>query len=300
MTPLPLATAESVTRGIDLAGRTVLVTGCAGGIGLETLRVLALRGAHVIGAARSLPRATEACASVDGDTTPLACDLAEPASVRAACEAVRALGRPLDVIVCNAGIMALPQPTARHGVEMQFLTNHLGHFLLVQGLLETVRAAPAGRVVVVSSSAHRVTPPGGIDFERLALDDDASRRAYRPFLAYGRSKLANLLFARELDRRLAGTGAHANALHPGAISTGLGRHAHPLFDWVFTTIARGVLKNVAQGAATTCHLAARPELETVGGRYFAACREVPGSAMSRDGALARRLWAFSEDFAARH
>jgi WW domain-containing oxidoreductase len=297
---LPLATAESVTRGVDLRGRTALVTGCAGGIGLETMRVLALRGAHVIGAARTRRRAAAACAAVPGKTTPLACDLAEPASVRAACEAVRALDRPLDIIVCNAGIMAVRTPTARHGVELQFLTNHLGHFLLVQGLLDALVAAPAGRVVVVSSSAHRVTAPGGIDFEHLALDDDAARQRYRPFRAYGRSKLANLLFARELDRRLTGTGAHANALHPGAISTGLGRNAHPLFEWVFTTIARPLLRNVGQGAATTCHLAARPELEGVGGRYFAACRETQGSARSRDDALARRLWEYSEAFSARH
>lgn len=290
-------TAEGVTEGLDLHGRTVLLTGCTSGIGRETLRVLALRGAHVIAAGRTEEKARAACADVapKGSTTAVACELSDFDSVRACADRVQALGRPLDVILCNAGIMALPRLEQRYGTELQFVTNHLGHFLLVTRLLDALLAAPAGRVVMVSSAAHSIARPAGIEF-----DDLSGERRYQPWRAYGQSKLANLLFARELNRRLRGTPARANALHPGAISTDLARYMNPLFAWVFSTLARPFLKNVAQGAATSCWVATSAELDGVGGLYFADCAEASSSPQGRDPQIARRLWAVSEDLVTRN
>jgi NAD(P)-dependent dehydrogenase (short-subunit alcohol dehydrogenase family) len=285
------STAEQVTDGLDLAGRTVLLTGCNSGLGLETLRVLALRGAHVLAAARSEAKARDALRAVGASGTPLACELAEPASVRGCVAAVRALGRPLDAIVCNAGIMALPRLETRYGLELQFLTNHVGHFLLVTGLLEQL--APRGRVVVVSSAAHRAAPAEGIVFDNL---DGA--RGYRPWQAYGITKLANLLFARELARRLGGGGRTANALHPGVIPTHLARYMAGVGP-VMALAAPLAFKTVAEGAATQCYLAAHPAPESVSGEYFADCNPASSTPQGRDDALAARLWSVSEDIAAR-
>ena len=147
------STAEEVTAGLSLDGKAYLLTGCNSGLGLETLRVLTLRGAHVIGAARTLEKARAACASVKGRTTPVACELAEPSSVRACVATVKALNVPIDGIICNAGIMALPKLNQAHGYELQFFTNHIGHFILVTGLIDALAAA--ARVTMLSSSAHK-------------------------------------------------------------------------------------------------------------------------------------------------
>ena len=147
------SSAEDVTAGLDLRGQTILLTGCNSGIGKETLRVLALRGAHVIAAARNEEKARAACADVGGETTPVACELSEPSSVRACAARVKALGRPLNAIICNAGIMALPKLTLERGYELQFFTNHMGHFILVTSLLDQL--ADDGRVVMLSSDARR-------------------------------------------------------------------------------------------------------------------------------------------------
>ena len=141
------STAEEVTEGNDLKGKTYLVTGINSGLGQETIRVLSLRGATIIGAARSEAKAAYAMAGLSGTTIPLACELSEPASVRAAVAKVRAGGHAIDGIIANAGIMALPKRTVQHGLELQFLTNHIGHFLLVTGLLDTLTAD--GRVVML-------------------------------------------------------------------------------------------------------------------------------------------------------
>lgn len=196
------STALEVTERVDLTGRTMLVTGVTSGVGLETMRVLALRGAHVIGSGRSLARAREACASVRGRTTPLALELTDYPSVVACAAAVQALGVPLDALVCNAGVMALPKLEQVAGIERQFATNHLGHFLLVHRLLAALRAAPQGRVVVVSSGVLGWSDPAGIEWDNLS-----GMRGYDPSRAYGQSKLANALFALELSRRFAGCAA---------------------------------------------------------------------------------------------
>jgi NAD(P)-dependent dehydrogenase (short-subunit alcohol dehydrogenase family) len=282
------STADLVTRGLDLHAKTILLTGCNSGLGRETLRVLSLRGARLFATARSLDKATQACAEASRDATPLACDLAEPGSVRACVAAIQQSGARLDAIICNAGIMALPRLEQVHGYEKQFFTNHMGHFLLVTGLISAL--APEGRVVVVSSDAHRGAPASGIEFDNLS-----GERGYAPWRAYGQSKLANLLFARELSRRLPGQRQTANALHPGVIATNLTRHS-PLVRAAFALAAPLALKNVAQGAATQCYVATHPAL-AANGEYFSDCNVGRSSRLGQDIGLALRLWETSERIA---
>src|SRR5271156_1966447 len=196
------STAEDVTSGVSLAGRTILVPGCNAGLGLEAMRVLALRGAHVIGTSRTQAKAVAAGRSVGGATTELACELADPQSVRACVATIQQQGHRLDAIIANAGIMALPKLETAFGYELQFFTNHIGHFMLVTGLLDALK--PDGRVVMLSSAAHRMAPAGGIDFDNLD-----GRKGYKPWRFYGQSKMANLLFAKELARRFSHRGQAA-------------------------------------------------------------------------------------------
>jgi NAD(P)-dependent dehydrogenase (short-subunit alcohol dehydrogenase family) len=282
-------TADEATLSWDLTGKLALVTGCNSGIGFETMRVLALRGAHVLGAARTLQKASAACSRVDGATTPVAVELTDFGSIQAAAQSVSALDRPLDILICNAGIMGLPERRLSHGVEQQFAVNHLGHFLLVNQLLDQVTAAEDGRVVVVSSELHRSAPAQGIKFEDLgwAAED------YDGFSAYAHSKLANILFVRELSRRLQSTRASANALHPGVIKTNLVRHmseAVQTGDWDD--------RNVAQGATTTCYVAGDPALRGVSGYYFSDCNSIDPSQSALDNDAAERLWSLSEQLVA--
>lgn len=287
------STALQVTEGINLAGKTVLVTGATSGLGLETMRVLALRGAHVLGTGRTLEKAKAACEGVVGRTTPIELELENRDSIVAASDLIRALGMPIDVLLCNAGIMALPELEQVGGIEKQFAVNHLGHFLLVQRLLPQVQAAVQGRVVMLSSLGYRWAPAAGIEFDNLS-----GARDYEPNKMYGQSKLANALFAFELARRLreSSSPATANAVHPGVINTNLGRHfaawkrvAAGLIGWTF-------MKSVEEGAATSCYVATAPALSETSGYYFEDCNPVvpePGKHMD-DVALAKALWAKSE------
>lgn len=286
------STAEEVTAGLDLRGKNILITGVNSGLGFESARVLSMRGARIFGAARTLDKAAEACRSFGSDAQPFAAELSEPSSVRACVEAVKATGQELDVILCNAGIMALPKREIVHGQELQFLTNHIGHFILVTGLLEQL--APTGRVVMLSSAAHLRVPKGGI-----AFDDITFAKSYSAWQSYGQSKLANLLFARALARRFEGTQKTANALHPGVIATNLGRHM-PLFAQVsYPALAALVMKSVPEGAATQCYVATNPALAGVNGEYFADCNLARSSHYGRDAALAERLWTVTEEIVAK-
>jgi NAD(P)-dependent dehydrogenase (short-subunit alcohol dehydrogenase family) len=268
------------------------VTGCNSGLGLESLRVLSLRGAHVIAAARSEEKAASAIAQVSADGTPVACELSQPDAVRACVAQVRELGRPLDGMICNAGIMALPKLQQKLGYELQFITNHIGHFILVTGLLEQL--TEKGRVVMLSSGVHTMAPDEGIQFDNLN-----GERGYKPWKAYGQSKLANLLFARQLARRLQGSNQTANAVHPGVIRTNLGRHMGGFVNGMFAFVGPLFTKSVAQGAATQCYVATHPSLATISGRYFADCNEAPSSRQGRDERLAERLWTTTEEIVGR-
>ena len=284
------STSADVTAGLDLSGKTFLVTGVRSGIGANTVTTLTSKGAHVIATGRKSEDAAAVLAGAPG--TPLSCELSDPASVRACVTAVKATGKKLDGILCNAGVMAIATLQTKHGLEMQFFTNHVGHFILVTGLLDQL--TEKGRVVMTSSDAHLGAPRVGIDFDNL----DGSK-GYRPWAFYGQSKLANLLFARQLAKRLAGSGRTANAIHPGVINTGLQRHMSPIARVGMSVVAPIGFKSIPQGAATQCFVATHPKAEGVTGEYWADCNLKRSSRNGRDLALAEKLWAKTEEIVAR-
>jgi len=286
------STAMEVTEGLDLTGQTAFITGCNSGLGLETMRVLALRGAHVIGAARPTEKAAAACASIPGKTTPMVCELSDLQSVADCGRAIRKLGMPLDMVILNAGIMSLPELEQVNGIEKQFFVNHIGHFTLASYLMDQTIAAEQGRFVVVSSSGHSAAPDAGIEFDNLS-----GVRDYKPMKMYGQSKLANGLFTRELTKRLSDSNATANCLHPGVINTNLGRHfpkwqlvAAKLIGWTF-------MKPLEAGAATQAYVATAPILAGHSGYYFADCNPVMPDPRMLDDAQAEQLWMVSEEIA---
>ena len=272
------STAEDVLSGVSLAGKRALVTGVSAGIGVETARALAAHGAQVVGAARDLAKAEAATAQVRRDARKggglelVALDLASLASVRACADRLVADGRPLDFVICNAGVMATPYGRTADGFETQFGTNHLGHFLLVNRVAPLMRVG--ARLVNVSSAGHRRAD--------VDLDDPNFERApYDPFLAYGRSKTANVLFAVEFDRRHRGSGLSATAVHPGVIRTELGRHMDPaaiegMMDRINAERQAAGLppmawKSIPQGAATSIWAGVVATAEEVGGCYCEDC-----------------------------
>jgi NAD(P)-dependent dehydrogenase (short-subunit alcohol dehydrogenase family) len=299
------STAEEVLADVDLSGRRAIVTGGSSGIGTETARVLALRGAAVTLTARDLVAGEIAARQIRQSTGNRAVDvrpleLADPASVAAF---VDRWDGPLDLLINNAGVMAIPERSLTPGGdELHFATNHLGHFALTTGLADALRASGDARIVSVSSSASLRCP---------VLFDDLTFAfvAYDPFAAYGQSKTANVLFAVEADRRWARDGIRANALMPGGIATNLQRHVDPeaLAAARRQAGASTDLKTVAQGAATSVLAAASPLLRGIGGRYLEDCREAETITARADGdgrhgvapyALdpdnAQRLWEISE------
>jgi NAD(P)-dependent dehydrogenase (short-subunit alcohol dehydrogenase family) len=310
------STTDEVLEGADLSRMRVLVTGVSAGLGVETARALASRGARVVGAARDLAKAERATVQVRGDgefgggsLELVELDLSSLASVRACADALRARDEPFDLVIANAGVMATPFGHTADGFETQFGTNHLGHFLLVNRIAPLMR--PGARLVSLSSSGHR--------FSDVDLDDpNFERMPYEPFVGYGRSKTANILFAVEFDRRHRSRGIRATAVHPGGIQTELGRHLHP--GWIPGMIdqmnrdlaAEGKppfqFKTIPQGAATSVWAGVVAGADEVGGRYCENCHVgviVPDdrkfSAISEgvrgyalDPERAEALWAKSE------
>ncbi|MEU8633092.1 SDR family NAD(P)-dependent oxidoreductase [Amycolatopsis sp. NPDC048633] len=289
------STADEVIAGVDLTGRRAIVTGGASGLGRETARVLASAGADVTIAARNLDAATQAVQEIGNPNVHAArLDLADLASVAGFVESWTG---PLHILVDNAGVMASPEQRTPEGRELQFATNHLGHFALTVGLHDALAAAGDARVVVLSSVGH---VNGPVRFDDL----DFVKEPYDPWLAYAQSKTANILFAVEAAKRWAGDGITVNALNPGRIwETNLGRHIDappPTFDPSGQT---GVSeKNIAQGAATSVLLAASPLVKGVTGTYFEDCQEAepftPGvrrgvADYALDPGNARRLWDLS-------
>ncbi len=283
-------TAEQALAGIDLAGKTLLITGGTSGLGLESARVLIARGANVLLTGRTLARAQEVGSTLGARATPLALELEQPETIVACAEEVTRLGMPLDGLICNAGIMVLGDLRQVNGIEQHFAVNHLGHFLLVNRLLPQVQAAPQGRVVVVASSAYKWAPPAGIEFDNLSGERD-----FTPNKAYGQSKLANTLFSWELARRQQGTTTTSNSVNPGAVDTDLWRH-YPRWQQLLLAPVKGfLLKNSAEGASTQCYVAATPALAGTSGYYFENCNAIVPPSQVHDPALAQQLWSTSEE-----
>jgi NAD(P)-dependent dehydrogenase (short-subunit alcohol dehydrogenase family) len=273
------STAEEVTAGLDLVGKTAIVTGSNSGIGYETARVLALRGAHVIGTARTAAKGAAVRGSIEGRVTPVVLELSDFDSVALCADEIDAMDVPIDILICNAGVLFGELRQVR-GIEMHFAVNHLGHFVLVNRLLHRVLAAREGRVVVVGSNNHKEAPAGGIQFDRL------SGEGWRNY--YHHSKLANGLFSLQLAARLAGTRATSNCLTPGPVrGTAILRN--------ISSSSESYPKSPAQGAATQCYVATHPSLAGVSGEYFADCNPAQQSEQQQDAEMAARLWAVSEE-----
>ncbi len=292
------STADDALGGASLAGKVVIVTGSNSGIGTETARVLAKGGAHVILACRSAAAGEEVAAKLRrelpanaGKLEVMALDLADLASVRAFAAAFLASGRPLHVLVNNAGVMATPLGKTAQGFEMQLGTNHVGPFLLTKLLRPILESSAPSRVVTVSSDLHR-RGKGERMLETLTKDAGYTQRAYVPFDAYGDSKLANVLFTRQLAKILP-PGVEAYSLHPGVIPTNLSRHMGWKGD-VFQIVGKLFMKTIPQGAATSVFGAVAASLKGQTGAYLADCQVAKASHDGRDDALAAKLWDVSE------
>ena len=304
------STTDDVLEGVSLAGKRALVTGVSAGLGVETARALAAHGAHVVGAARDLDKARRATEPVieqaaDGGGLELVeLDLASLASVRACADALRERGEGFDFVIANAGVMATPRGTTADGFETQFGTNHLGHFVLVNRIAPLMSSG--ARLVNLASSGHR---RADVDLD----DPNFEHTPYDEWVAYGRSKTANVLFAVEFDRRHRDRGVRAAAVHPGGIQTELSRHLSQeslmkLLESIQANRPPGAppfrLKSIPQGAATTLWAAVVAPAEMVGGRYCEDCQVAEvldiGQALggvrsyALDSERARALWAMSE------
>ena len=281
-------TAEEVTEGIDLTGKTILITGCNSGLGKESMRVLSLRGATIFGLGRTKEKVEEAFKEAGvKQSKSFTCELSDPKSVRQCVEEIKKENSKIDVLLCNAGIMALPKLEKSNGYELQFFTNHIGHFILVTGLLDSL--TENGRVVMLSSAAHNAAPKDGIEFDNLS-----GEKSYSAWTAYGQSKIANLLFAKELARRFQGSKKTAYAVHPGVIPTNLGRHMNPIAIAIFGLSKHLFLKSIEQGSATQCYTATNPNVIQNSGSYFADCNVAVTRKEAEDADLAKKLWEVSE------
>lgn len=278
-----------------MEGRICLVTGATSGIGRVTAVELARRGAavHLVARDRAKGEATlaEVARAGSGRARLHLADLSSMAAVRALAQEVRDAAPALHVLVNNAGAVEMQRRVTPEGLERTFAVNHLAYFLLTNLLLDRLRASAPARVVNVASAAHRR--------QTLDFGDLQSTRRYAGLRVYGRSKLANLLFTRELARRLAGSGVTANSLHPGVVATGFGRSSGGWMGFGTRLIAP-LLLTPEQGAETVLYLACSPEVEGVSGEYFERCRPVRPSAAARDDAAARRLWEESARLAGLH
>jgi NAD(P)-dependent dehydrogenase (short-subunit alcohol dehydrogenase family) len=305
------STADEVLEGQDLSGRTALVTGGYSGLGQETARAMAAKGAHVILSGRDASKLSAAADEIAKETgaqvDTLVCDLASLDSVREAAKEANDRFEKIDLLINNAGVMACPLARTADGFEMQFGTNHLGHFLLTNLLMPLVEKGEAPRIVNLSSRGHHI--------DRVHFDDpNYESREYEKWQAYGQSKTANILFSVGLEKRLAGKGIHAYALHPGGIQTNLGRHMSEedvadLMERIRKSAEESgqepqPFKTIPQGAATTCWVATTDALADSGGLYCEDCHvadqddeDTMGGVRSYaiDAANADRLWTMSEE-----
>ena len=304
------STADEVLAGVDLSGRTAFITGGYSGLGRETARAMADRGAHVILSGRDATKLAAAADAIAEETgakvDTLVCDLASLDSVRKAGAEASERFDKIDLLINNAGVMACDEAETTDGFEMQFGTNHIGHFLLTNLLMPLVERGERPRIVNLSSRGHHIAP---VDFD----DPNFENREYDKWVSYGQSKTANVLFAVGLERRLADKGIHAFALHPGGINTNLGRHMSEeemasLMERIRKSAEeRGEepepFKTIPQGAATTCWVATTPALEGRGGLYCEDCHVAEQDDQDTGGGVrsyaidpdnAERLWELSE------
>src|SRR6202453_1106694 len=288
------STANQVLAGVDLTRKWILVTGCNEETGFETMNALAANGAHVFGLASSLAVAKNACDQIGPRATPVACDHADLDSVAAAAEMIRGLQVSLDAIVANAEVTSPSTLRTRYGVELQFLGNHIGHFALVNQLLDLVRNG-TGRIVIVSSSASVIQAPA----EGIMFDNLDGRRFYDAMTFYGQSKFAVALYAKELSRRLRRRAIAVNSLHPGASEeTGIRKDLVHSLRVVRSTVQQ-FMKSVGQRAATAALLAASPCVTGVTGEYWSDCQVAEGNPLLNDSELAKRLWQVSKQIVER-
>ncbi|KAI3508314.1 hypothetical protein L1887_23320 [Cichorium endivia] len=293
------STAEEVTQGIDGPGLTAIVTGASSGLGTETARVLALRGVHVVMAVRNMSAGRQVKESIlkqnpTAKIDAMELDVSSIASVNNFASNFKSSGLPLNLLINNAGILATPYMLSKDNIELQFATNHVGHFHLTNLLLETMKKTAhesnkEGRVVNVSSRRHQFSYREGIRFDKIN-----SQSGYNGLSAYGQSKLANVLHANELARRLKEdeTGITSNSVHPGAIATNIFRY-RSFFGGLANVFGKLVLKSVHQGAATICYVALNPQVNGVSGKYFVDCNLWEASSEANDGELGKKLWDFT-------
>ncbi|CAL4915419.1 unnamed protein product [Urochloa decumbens] len=299
------STAEEVTAGVDGRGLVAVITGATSGIGLETARVLALRGVHVVMPARNVAAGLAVketiVASIPGARIDvLEMDLSSMASVRRFASEFESLNLPLNILINNAGIMTRNCTCSCDGLELHFATNHIafvlnaGHFLLTNLLLESMKktcrdSGTEGRIINVTSAGHTMTYPEGICFDKI---HDPS--GLNDFIGYGQSKLANILHSNELSRifKEGGVNISANAVHPGVIATNLFR-GRTIVAAFLNSIGRIICRSVQQGAATTCYVAMHPQVKGISGKYFANCNIAIPSLQAMDVELAKKLWQFS-------
>ncbi|MDG5746686.1 SDR family NAD(P)-dependent oxidoreductase [Qipengyuania sp. XHP0207] len=305
------STADEVLEGKDLSGRTALVTGGYSGLGKETARAMAAKGAHIILSGRDAKKLDEAAKEISKETgakvETLVCDLASLDSVRSAAKEANERFAKIDLLINNAGVMAPPLERTAEGFELQFGTNHIGHFLLTNLLLPLVERGERPRIVNLSSRGHH--------FDHVHFDDpNYEEREYEKWTAYGQSKTANILFAVGLEQRLGDRGIHSYALHPGGIMTNLGRHmTEEDMAWMMDRIKKSAeqsgeepqgFKTIPQGAATTCWVATTDELEGAGGVYCEDCHVAHQDDDNPTGGVksyaidpdnAEKLWTMSEE-----
>lgn len=269
-----------------------LITGANAGIGQQTALELAQMGATVVIVARDpqrgeAARAAIAAASGNPRVDLLQADFAAPDAIRAMAASFAARYDRLDVLVNNAGVYLTGREETAEGLERTFAVNHLGYFMTTLLLWDSLVAAPSARIINLSSDAHRQA--------KLNFDDLQNRHKYAGFRAYGQSKLANVLFTYELDRRRGDLPITVNAVHPGFVASNFGRNNRGIVGLVMTRLVPLFAKSVAEGAATSIYLASSPEVAGVSGRYFSDCRAVKSAPQSYDRAAAERLWAISEE-----
>ncbi|XP_013412744.1 retinol dehydrogenase 13 [Lingula anatina] len=278
-----------------LDGKTVVITGANTGIGKETAIDLAKRGARVILACRDMKKGQQALEEVSNvSESPNSVvlhhlDLASLKSVRKCADEILKKEEKIDILINNAGVMMCPYTKTEDGFEMQFGTNHLGHFLLTNLLLDRIKASAPSRIVNVASRAHEM---GEMNFADLM-----GEKGYSSVKAYGQSKLANILFTRELARRLEGCGVSTYAVHPGAVKTELGRHlflSHPIFEYLLFPVIWLLLKTPKQGAQTSIYCSVAEELDGISGKYYSDCAELEPSRRAQNEDDAKKLWEISE------